>query len=88
MDSISRIIDLQILLIYILRLIILLSVVKSIKRVVLGEVEKRRVIFETVREAEVWAGGFVNEMYERVFDGYETPDYKIAYALSFLLAQN
>ena len=49
---------------------------------------KERVIFETVREAEVWAGGFVNEMYERVFDGYETPDYKIAYALSFLLAQN
>ncbi|KMP33950.1 dehydrogenase [Bacillus cereus] len=27
-------------------------------------------------------------MYGRVFDGYETPDYKIAYALSFLLAQN
>ena len=50
--------------------------------------EKRRVIFETVREAEVWADGFVNEMYGRVFDGYEIPDYKIAYALSFLLAQN
>jgi len=45
-------------------------------------------IFETVREAQVWADGFVNEMYGRVFDGYETPDYKIAYALSFLLAQN
>ncbi|CJH96630.1 Uncharacterised protein [Streptococcus pneumoniae] len=27
-------------------------------------------------------------MYGRVFDGYETPDYKIAYALSFFLAQN
>jgi len=46
------------------------------------------VIFETVREAEVWADGFVNEMYGRVFDGYETPDYKIAYALSLFLAQN
>jgi len=51
-------------------------------------VEKRRVIFETVREAEVWADGFVNEMYGRVFDGYETTDDKIAYALSLFLAQN
>ena len=56
---------------------------KSIKGVVLGEVEKEDVIFETVREAEVWADGVANEMYGRVFDGYETPDYKIAYALSF-----
>ena len=46
------------------------------------------VIFETVREAEVWADGVANEMYGRVSDGYETPDYKIAYALSFFLAQN
>lgn len=46
------------------------------------------VIFETVREAEVWADGVANEMHGRVFDGYETPDYKIAYALSFFLAQN
>ncbi|WP_242273294.1 hypothetical protein [Bacillus cereus group sp. BfR-BA-01310] len=45
-------------------------------------------IFETMREAEVWADSIANEMYERVFDGYETPDYKIAYALSFFLAQN
>ena len=44
---------------------------------------ERDVIFETVREAEVWADGVANEMYGRVFDGYETPDYKIAYALSF-----
>ncbi|MRB28824.1 hypothetical protein BK784_30360 [Bacillus thuringiensis serovar medellin] len=45
-------------------------------------------IFETVREAEVCADRVVNGMYGRVFDGYETPDYKIAYALSFLLAEN
>ena len=47
--------------------------------------EKRReeVIFETMREAEVWADGVANEMHGRVFDGYETLDYKIAYALSF-----
>lgn len=51
--------------------------------------EKRReeVIFETMREAEVWADGVANEMHGRVFDGYETLDYKIAYALSFFLAQ-
>ncbi|GAB6415722.1 hypothetical protein bcgnr5372_09550 [Bacillus luti] len=45
-------------------------------------------IFETIREAEVWADSIANEMYGRVFDGYETPDYKIAYALSVFLAQN
>ncbi|HDR4884908.1 hypothetical protein [Bacillus cereus] len=45
-------------------------------------------IFETVREAEVWADRVANGMYGRVFDGYETPDYKIAYALSFFLVQN
>lgn len=48
--------------------------------------KREDVIFETVREAEVWADGVANEMYGRVFDGYETPDYKIAYALSFFLA--
>lgn len=46
------------------------------------------VIFETIREAEVWADSIANEMYGRVFDGYETRDCKIAYALSFFLAQN
>lgn len=45
--------------------------------------KREDVIFETVREAEVWVDGVANEMYGRVFDGYETPDYKIAYALSF-----
>ncbi|WP_088293481.1 hypothetical protein [Bacillus mycoides] len=50
--------------------------------------KREDVIFETIREAEVWADSIVNEMYGKVFDGYETPDYKIAYALSFFLAQN
>lgn len=45
------------------------------------------VIFETIREAGVWADSIANEMYGRVFNGYETPDYKIAYALSFFLGQ-
>ncbi|PEA10663.1 hypothetical protein [Bacillus cereus] len=50
--------------------------------------EREDIIFETIREAEVWADSIANEMYGRLFDGYETPDYKIAYALSFFLAQN
>ncbi|MEF7634904.1 MULTISPECIES: hypothetical protein [Bacillus cereus group] len=50
--------------------------------------KREDVIFETIREAEVWADGVANEMYGRLFDGYETLDYKIAYALSFFLAQN
>lgn len=50
--------------------------------------KKEDVIFETMREAEVWADAVANEMYGRVFDGYETLDYKVAYALAFLLAQN
>ncbi|AFQ28467.1 hypothetical protein P4493_07135 [Bacillus thuringiensis] len=50
--------------------------------------KKEDVIFETIRKTEVWADSIANEMYGRLFDGYETLDYKIAYALSFFLAQN
>lgn len=50
--------------------------------------KREDVIFDTIREAEVWADGVANEMCGRVFDGYETLDYKIAYALAFFLAQN
>ncbi|PEC19790.1 hypothetical protein [Bacillus cereus] len=50
--------------------------------------KREDIIFETMREAEVWADSIANEMYGRLFDGYETPDYKIAYALAFFLAQN
>ena len=49
--------------------------------------KREGVIFETIREAEVWADGVANEMYGRVFNGYEELDYKVAYALSFFLAQ-
>ena len=56
--------------------------------ILLSEVEKEDVIFETIRKTEVWADSIANEMYGRLFDGYETLDYKIAYALSFFLAQN
>ncbi|MBC6976326.1 hypothetical protein H9I32_29335 [Bacillus sp. Xin] len=44
------------------------------------------VIFGTLRESEVWADSIANEIYGRTIDGYITPDYKIAYALSFFLA--
>nr|WP_206774567.1 hypothetical protein [Bacillus cereus group sp. N8] len=49
--------------------------------------KREDIIFETIREAEVWADSIANEMYGRVFGGYETPDYKIAYALAFFLGQ-
>ncbi|MBY0598174.1 hypothetical protein [Bacillus bingmayongensis] len=40
------------------------------------------VIFDTQRESEVWTDSIANEIYGRTIDGYITPDYKIAYALS------
>ncbi|MEH7014844.1 hypothetical protein V7087_29255 [Neobacillus niacini] len=44
------------------------------------------IIFYTLRESEVWADSIANEIYGRTIDGYITPDYKLAYALSFYLA--
>jgi len=44
------------------------------------------VVFETMHEADVWADSIANEMYGRLYDGYSTPDYKIACALAFRLA--
>jgi hypothetical protein len=44
------------------------------------------IIFDTLRESEVWAESITNEIYGRTIDGYKTPDYKVAYALSFSLA--
>jgi hypothetical protein len=35
----------------------------------------------TMREAEIWADSIAHEIY----DGYATSDYKIAYALAFML---
>jgi len=48
--------------------------------------KKEDVIFDTFKESEVWADSISNEIYGRTIDGYITPDYKIAYALSFFLA--
>ncbi|PID13874.1 hypothetical protein CSV63_15740 [Sporosarcina sp. P34] len=44
-------------------------------------------IFDSLFEADVWADSIANEMYAKLYDGYETSDYKIAYALAFRLAE-
>lgn len=44
------------------------------------------IIFDSLHEADVWADSLANEMYARLYDGYDTPDYKIAYSLAFRLA--
>ncbi len=48
--------------------------------------KSENIIFDTLRESEVWADSIANEIYGRTIDGYITPSYKIAYALSFFLA--
>lgn len=44
-------------------------------------------IFDSLYEADVWADSIGNEMYAKLYDGYNTPDYKIAYSLAFRLAE-
>lgn len=48
--------------------------------------KEEEIIFDTMQEADVWADSIANEMYGRLYDSYITPDYKIAYALAFRLA--
>ncbi|MER2171665.1 MAG: hypothetical protein ABS938_13670 [Psychrobacillus psychrodurans] len=48
--------------------------------------KREEIIFETLYEADVWGDYLANEIYERIYDGYITPDYKIAYSLAFRLA--
>ena len=49
--------------------------------------KRENIIFDSLYEADVWADSIGNEIYARLFDGYSTPDYKIAYALAFRLAE-
>ncbi|OIN65975.1 hypothetical protein BLD48_13170 [Exiguobacterium sp. KRL4] len=49
--------------------------------------KEETILFETFREADVWADSIANEIHGRTIDGYCTPDYKIACALAFYLAQ-
>jgi len=44
-------------------------------------------MFDSLYEADVWADSIANEMYARLYNGYDTPDYKIAYSLAFRLAE-
>ncbi|KGR89887.1 hypothetical protein CD30_14555 [Ureibacillus massiliensis 4400831 = CIP 108448 = CCUG 49529] len=44
------------------------------------------VIFDTLYEADVWADSIASEIYGRIYDGYITPDYKVACSLAFRLA--
>ncbi|MCZ8539895.1 hypothetical protein [Psychrobacillus psychrodurans] len=48
--------------------------------------KREEIIFETFYEADVWADSLANEIYGRIYDGYITSDYKIAYSLAFRLA--
>lgn len=49
--------------------------------------KRENIIFDSLYEADVWADSIGNEIYARLYDGYDTPDYKIAYSLAFRLAQ-
>ncbi|MBE1554376.1 hypothetical protein [Sporosarcina limicola] len=49
--------------------------------------KRENIIFDSLYEADVWAESIVNEIYARLYDGYDTPDYKIAYSLAFRLAE-
>jgi len=48
--------------------------------------ERDNIIFDSLHEADVWADSIGNEIYSRVYDGYDTLDYKVACALAFRLA--
>lgn len=49
--------------------------------------KREDIIFDSLYEADVWADSIGNEMYSKLYDGYDTPDYKIAYSLAFRLAE-
>lgn len=49
--------------------------------------KKEDIIFDSLHEADEWADSIGNEIYARLYDGYDTPDYKIAYSLAFRLAE-
>lgn len=48
--------------------------------------KKEENVFDTMREADMWADSIANEIYGRIYDSYSTPDYKIACSLAFRLA--
>ena len=44
-------------------------------------------VFDSLHEADVWADSIGNEMFAKLYDGYDTPDYQIAAFLAFRLAE-
>lgn len=49
--------------------------------------KKEDIMFDSIREADVWADSIANEIFARLYDAYDTPDYKIAYSLAFRLSE-
>lgn len=47
---------------------------------------REEILFDTLYEADTWADSIANEIYGRIYNGYDTPDYKIVYSLAFRLA--
>jgi len=47
---------------------------------------REEILFDTLYEADTWADSIENEIYGRIYNGYDTPYYKIAYSLAFRLA--
>lgn len=48
--------------------------------------KRENIVFDSLHEADVWADSIGNEIYARLYDAYDTPDYKTAYSLAFRLA--
>lgn len=49
--------------------------------------KREEILFHSLFEADVWADSIGNEIYARLYDAYDTPDYKVAYSLAFRLAE-
>lgn len=49
--------------------------------------KRENIVFDSFYEADVWADSIGDEIYANLYDGYDTPDYKIAYSLTFRLAE-
>lgn len=41
--------------------------------------KSENIVFDSLYEADVWANSIGNEIYARLYDGYDTLDYKITF---------
>jgi hypothetical protein len=53
-----------------------------------GENREDHMIFDSLWEAEEWADSIRGDIIQGVFDGYTTPDQKVAFALAYYLAES